>query len=194
MVELKDLNEKMLVVAKDLLETKGDINGGLYNFYKVRIEKGQMLSKYEIFVLGFVGDRYPKTCSILEAASGIGTVSHALSILGYDNVTSCEFDHRRNLANRVLGERLGSKAKVISDTFPSSSLMNFDLVILTNAKSSHNKYETLIEFIKSTKADLIMMPRLWRIETSYEQGCFLLKEAGISFEEIGFEMVYVKRS
>jgi len=192
-MDLVELNEKMLVVGKDLLAKKGETDGGLYNFYKIRIDKGQMLSKYDVFVLGFVNERYPKTCSILEPASGIGTVSHALSLMGFEDVTSCEYDLRRNVANKMLGECLNSKAKVISDTFPSPSLLDFDLIILTNAQSSLNKYEDLMDFIETTRADVIMMPRLWEVTVDYEQGYNLLCEAGISFTEIGFEMVYIKK-
>lgn len=191
-IDATNMNERMLSAGKILLE-KGIKDGGLYNYYKERIDKGHLLSRYEIFVLEYVSEKYPKTCSILEPAAGIGTLSHALYLAGFEDVTSCEYDLRRYTANNILRGYLSTQVKVIDDTFPSPSLMDFDLVILTNAQSSHNKFSELIDFIKTSRADVIMMPRLWEVVIDYDQGCSLLTEAGIPFTEIGFEMIHIKR-
>lgn len=192
-IDIVEINNKMLSAGKTLLERKGIKDGGLYNYYNERIKHGKMLSDYEVFVVEYVSENYPKTCSIIEPAAGIGTLSHALYLAGFENITSCDYDIRRYSANHTLREYLGTKVKVIDNTFPSPSLKDFDLAILTNAQSSHNSFSELVEFIITSRADVIMMPRLWEVEVDYELGCSLLSGAEIPFTEIGYELIHIKK-
>jgi|SRR5208283_1119064 len=191
-MNFNSLNDKIIYFCKNQLENKGIEKGGMYEYYKIKTDIGEVISNYDVFISDFIINRFPNICKILEPASGIGTLSHLLYLLGYTNVTALEFDPRRYEANRLLGEFLETKVNLKHNQFPSPELLDYDLIVITNAENDSNKFSELVDFIKIYRGDFIFMPGLWEHGMNYATGCSLLIDNNISFIELEFEVVHIE--
>lgn len=194
MRDFSELNQKMVEFATKQLE-KGDVDSGLYNYYISRLNKGAMISDYETYIANYILDcGFPITrTKVLEPASGIATLSYILRYIGFSEVTASEHDKRRLAAGQLLGEYLGSSINWTDDGFPLSG-NRYDLVVMTNARGTGNKFSQLIDYIHKTNNTFLFMPRLWDPNiTDYKAGCEMLLAHGILFEELQHEFVTIRR-
>jgi hypothetical protein len=88
------INDLAVPVGQKRLVELGENESGAYNFYKVRLERGQLFADYEIALADALVRTLGESRSIHEIGGGYGTFSWLMAGMGFD-VVCLELDPRR---------------------------------------------------------------------------------------------------
>ncbi len=128
-VEVADrLNALAVPAGRRRLAEMGDDASGAYNFYKVRIERGRLISDYEIALATAIAEEPQAPRQIHEVGGGYGTFCWLMAALGFDTVC-LEFDPRRLDGGQALwdavlagGPDMPGAVRFLKDRFPAAEL------------------------------------------------------------------------
>jgi hypothetical protein len=122
------MNEFAIPFGQRRLAEMGESESGAYNFYKVRLERGQLFSDYELALADALAETLGERRHIHEIGSGYGTFSWLMAGLGFQTVC-LELDRLRcdggiALWGAILEGWKGVPGSVrfVNDRFPSASL------------------------------------------------------------------------
>jgi hypothetical protein len=119
------LNAVLLPIARDRLDAMGEEEAGAYNFYAVRIARGDLFADYDRLLCARLIDDPDCPARVHEIGGGYGSFSWLMAGTGYETVC-LEVDRRRFVGGVALWQaaeqawpELSGRLRFVLDRFPS---------------------------------------------------------------------------
>jgi hypothetical protein len=110
------INAILIEALQSRLARMGDLHSGLYNFYKNRLERGDLFPMQERKLVDVLAERLNSSWTVHDIGAGIGTLALAFSARGY-NSYAIERDRRRVAAMQEMKEALSIRFPAVAAHF-----------------------------------------------------------------------------
>ena len=100
-LSVDELDKSAVVTMSERIAALGETESGAYGFYKVRVDREQMITRYERELVDSVFDRDPQIAEIHDIGAGLGSIAIAVAAKGVRAVM-LEYDRRRAAAANVI--------------------------------------------------------------------------------------------
>ncbi len=130
-----DINNYQLTCCNLLKDI--EVEKGLYDYYKRRINNNTILSKDDELLINYIIENLDKNSKIIEIAAGLGQVSHYLKYNGFKNITINECDSKRYNLAKILNDKLGNNCLLLKNFYQKIPLQNYDYIFTINGVSSN---------------------------------------------------------
>ncbi len=105
-----------VAVMKARIAQMGETESGAYGFYKVRADRGSLITRFERELIDVVHDKEPSIGEIVDIGAGIGTTALGFAASGCSAV-ALEFDRRRLAAAEAIARSLKAHYPGIAKNF-----------------------------------------------------------------------------
>ncbi len=124
---LASIDRVAISVIKNRIKKMGDTDSGAYGFYKVRADRGELVTRHERELADSILARDPQVESIVDVGAGLGSMVLAFAAEGRQAI-GLEYDRRRVATADAMIEKLkkihptaGNLMSFIQGTFPAST-------------------------------------------------------------------------
>ena len=126
---IAEIDKVATLVVKKRIRKMGIRESGSYNFYKVRVDRGELVTHHERELVNTILTRDPEVEAIVDIGSGIGSILLGFATKGR-KATGIEYDTRRVATGKAVIAKLtrtypavGNLIHFIHGAFPSVSMV-----------------------------------------------------------------------
>lgn len=123
-MDIAPLDATAVKVMRQRIETMGVTDSGAYNFYKIRVDRDEMVTRHEREIVDAMFATDPDIARVVDIGSGLGNAALAVVAHGAEGV-ALEYDRRRVAATNEIFEQLrkdhpgpGHRLTSIQGAFP----------------------------------------------------------------------------